>query len=77
RIKSLKGEPCIIMPALEGEIQISGGRTFRLEEVATGRYSLDLKPGEEAVLWSGKQMPDLTLSALPAEPGKTNSFGIR
>ncbi|HKL21659.1 MAG TPA: hypothetical protein VJ904_07630, partial [Tichowtungia sp.] len=77
RIKSLKGEPCIIMPALEGEIHVSGSRTFRLEEAGAGRYSLDLKAGEEAVLWSGSRMPNLTLSPLPAEPGKTNSFGIR
>jgi len=65
------------MPALEGEIKISGSRTFCLEDAGAGRYSLDLQPGEEAVLWSGNQMPDLTLSPLPAEPGKTNSFGIR
>jgi hypothetical protein len=77
RIKSLKGEPCIIMPALEGEIQVSGSRTFRLEKAGAGRYSLDLKQGEEALLWSGNRKPDLTLSPLPAEFGKTNSFGIR
>jgi hypothetical protein len=77
RIKSLKGESCIIMPALEGEIQINGSRSFLLEELETGRYSLDLMQGEEAVLWSSNQIPDLTLSPLPAEPEKTNSFGIR
>jgi alpha-L-fucosidase 2 len=77
RIKSLKGEPCIIMPALDGKIQVSGNRKFELKEIKQGRYSLDLKQGEEAILWSGDQMPDLTISPLPAEPGKSNSFGLR
>ena len=77
RIKSLKGEPCIIMPALDGKIQVSGNRKFELKEIEQGRYSLDLKQGEEAILWSGDQMPDLTISPLPAEPGKSNSFGLR
>lgn len=77
RIKSLKGEPCIVMPGLEGEIHIRGNRKLSLKEVKTGRYSLDLKQGEEAVLWSGDQMPDLTISPLPTEPGASNSFGLR
>ncbi len=76
RIKSLKGEPCIIMPAIEGDIQVSGNRMFNLKQIEPGRYSLDLKQDEEAVLWSGDQAPDITLSPLPAEPGKCNAFGL-
>jgi hypothetical protein len=77
RIKSRAGEPCVIIPGLEGQVQVAGNRKFKLEEIKPGVYSLDLKKGEEAVLWSGDKMPELTLSPVAAEKDKLNSFGLR
>ncbi len=76
RIKSLAGEPCRIIPGLEGEVKVSGKRNYDLQEVSSGVYTLDLKGGEEAILWSGTQMPVLTLAPVPADRAKCNSFGI-
>ena len=77
RIKSLAGEPCVIMPGLEGAVQVAGNRRFKIKELKTGMFSLDLRKGDEAVLWSGDQMPDLTISPVAAERDKCNSFGLR
>ena len=56
---------------------VAGNRKFKLEEIKPGVYSLDLKNGEEAVLWSGGKMPELILSPVAAEKDKLNSFGLR
>ncbi|OVE75468.1 hypothetical protein BVX97_04495 [bacterium E08(2017)] len=76
-IKSLKGEPCIFASPFEGEFQVSGSREFRLKELDNGLHSLDLKQGEQAILWSGGKMPKLTISPIPPEPGKRSAFGLR
>jgi hypothetical protein len=77
RIKSLKGEPCIIMPGLDGEIHVSAGREPGLKEIEPGRYALDLEKGEEAILWSGDQMPEFQVLPLPTQTGMTHCFGLR
>ena len=76
RVKSLAGEPCLIMPGLEGKVNVSGNHNFDLQEVSPGAFTLDLKRGEEAILWKGTQMPVLTLAPIPADKAKCNSFGI-
>lgn len=77
RVKSLAGEPCLIMPGLEGEIQVSGKREFQLKQIKPGLYSLDLQKGEQAILWSGDQMPELSLTPVVAKESKINSFGLK
>lgn len=79
RIKSLKGEPCILVPRFDGEFEISGNRDFHIKSLGNGRYSLDLMEGEEAVLWTGAEMPDLTISPIPpkSQSGRRNAFGHR
>ena len=76
RIRSLAGESCRIIPGLAGEIRVSGKRRFDLQEVSPGVYTLDLKKGEEAFLWTGKRLPDLIIAPLPADKEKLNSFGL-
>ena len=76
RIKSLAGEPCRIIPGLEGEVNVSGKRNYDLQIVSPGVYTLDLKRGEEAILWTGTQKPELTIAPVPANKDLFNSFGI-
>ena len=75
RIKSLAGEPCVIIPGLQGEVKVAGKRPFTLKQIKPGVYSLDLQKGEEAVLWRGNEMPDLTLSPVAAQKDQCNRFG--
>ncbi len=77
RVKSLAGEPCRIMPGLEGKVEVSGDRGFNLKELKSGVFELDLKKGEEAVLWSGDKIPELNIAPVPAERGKCNAYGLK
>jgi alpha-L-fucosidase 2 len=76
RIKSRAGEPCVIIPGLEGKVQVAGSRQLTLEAIKPGVYALDLQQGEEALLWGGGQMPDLTLEPVATELGQGNPFGL-
>jgi len=77
RVKSLAGEPCRIMPGLDGDVRVSGAREFGLREVKPGVFDLDIRKGEEAVLWSGDTMPDTLLAPLAGESDQCNAFGLK
>ena len=77
RIKSLTGEPCRLRPGLPGKVNATGTREFRLEELEPGLFSLDLKKGEEAILWSGEAQPEFVLTPVAPQAGRLNSFGLR
>ncbi len=79
RVKSLAGEPCRIKPGFTGPIHVAGLRSFELEELKPGLYTLDIKQGEEAILWTGDQTktPELLVAPLPAQENRTNTFGLR
>lgn len=51
KIKSLAGEPCRVKPNLEGEVHIKSNRKPKLKEVSPGIYELDLKKGDEILLY--------------------------
>jgi len=52
RIKSLAGEPCRVRPGLSGKVRIKGNRQHLMKEVSPGVYEIDLKKGEEALLYA-------------------------
>lgn len=58
RVKSLAGEACRIKPALSGIPKASGKREFSVKECGKGVYELDLKKGEEVLLYCGDKVPD-------------------
>ena len=51
KIKSLAGEPCRVRLGIEGKIQVFGDGRFALNEVSPGVYQIDMKKGEEVVLY--------------------------
>jgi hypothetical protein len=51
RIKSLAGEPCRVRPGMNGEVRIKGDREHKLGSVSPGVYEIDLKKGEEVLLY--------------------------
>ncbi|MBA7569993.1 hypothetical protein ES708_11738 [subsurface metagenome] len=77
RVKSLAGEPCRIKPNLPGPARVSGKREFSLRDLGNGIYELDLKKGEEALLYSDNTLPDLFVAPFPAHAGKCNRYGRR
>lgn len=76
-IRSLAGEPCRIVPGFAGEPKVSGARPFRLTSVAAGCYDLDLKRGEEALLYDGRAPPTAIIAAVPANPSALNWYGLK
>ncbi|MCX6326913.1 MAG: alpha-L-fucosidase [Bacteroidia bacterium] len=76
RIKSLAGEPCVIKSDLPGDIKIVGTKTANMR-LHDGLIELNLKKGEEAVLYTGKKPESFVISALPMKPEEMNSWGVR
>ena len=53
RIKSLAGEPCRVRPGIAGEIHIKGDREYKFQKLSPDTYEIDLKRGEEVMLYGG------------------------
>jgi len=76
RIKSLAGEPCRVQPGLSAKATLLiNGKPHQIEPSENGIYTLPLAKGDEAILYAGQDVPDLTISPLPADPTKINPFG--
>jgi len=77
RIKSLAGEPCVINPSIEGIPEINIQNKNRLIEVGKGFFMVDLKKGEEILIYRSGIKPDFVIEPLALEPDKTNYFGVK
>jgi hypothetical protein len=66
RIKSLAGEPCRVRPGLPGEIRLLGNHAFKLQELSPGTYQINLKRGEEVLLYPGPKSSSLLVQ--PSSP---------
>ncbi len=76
-IKSLAGEPCVICPAMEGKPRIHSKYNTQVEELTQGFYRIDIRKGEEIILYQGERKPDFTIEAPAFDPGSVNHFGIK
>jgi alpha-L-fucosidase 2 len=76
RIKSLAGEPCLIRPGIDGPIHVSAASAVTVTAVKAGLYRLDLRKGEEAILFGGDQPPDLALLPVTAKIN-SNPWGLK
>ncbi|MBC8101969.1 MAG: hypothetical protein H7Z41_05210, partial [Cytophagales bacterium] len=77
RIRSLAGEPCRIVPGLPGEARVFSTRPLTLQTQGSGVYSLDLRKGEEAILYTGTSLPDLRIAALASPAAESNAWGLK
>ena len=60
-IKSLAGEPCLVKTGFAGPIKVAGINAKALENLTGGMVQLSLKKGETATLYTGDQLPDITI----------------
>lgn len=54
RIKSLAGEPCRVRPGLDEPVQMRGIDPHRLTHASPGIYDIDMKTGDEVLLYMDK-----------------------
>jgi len=77
RIKSLEGEPCIICPSIDGIPDTISKNNNKIQEIEKGCYKIDLKKGEEIILYRGGSKPYFVIEPLAMEKNKINHFGIK
>jgi hypothetical protein len=76
RIKSLAGEPCILKSDLRDPLVSVSGRPVDYKILEDGAVEINLLKGEEVVLYSSGTNPDLSIEPLPAQPGRSNCYGL-
>ena len=76
RIRSLAGQRCRTKADFTGEVHLIGSKAVSMRK-NQGVIELDLKKGEEAVLYSGKKPDSFVIKALPMDPGALNSWGSK
>ena len=75
RVKSLAGEPCRIKSDLPTSAKIIGPPTAHLRW-QDGVMELDLKAGEEAIIYSGTKPDDFVVAPLPHPGSSMNAWGV-
>lgn len=73
-IKSLAGEPCFIHPNITGAIKINGSNE-KLIDKGDGNYLIDIKKGEEVVLYKNEKDLKIIVKAVKYTIGKENYWG--
>jgi hypothetical protein len=76
RIRSLAGEPCIIRPAMDGIPRLEGKHNHEMVELEKGLYRIDIRKGDEVVLYQGSIRPEFVIEPQALDPGMVNYFGI-
>ena len=75
-IKSLAGEPCIIQSDLPADVKVIGIASNRLQQ-KNGKIILDLKKGEEVILYTGSKPSTFVIDALPMAKKELNQWGLK
>jgi len=77
KVKSLAGEPLRIDPGIAGEVQQQGSRKYTLKQETPVIYSIDLKLGEEIILYTSSGDPDFRITPVEGNPQYYHYFGSR
>ena len=75
-IKSLAGAPCIIQTDFSNDLKLIGPKTVNMF-VKDGRIQIQLKKGEEAVLYRGEKPASFAISQIAVNTAGMNSWGVR
>lgn len=77
RIKSLAGEPCIVKTdMLQPLIAVSGDKKLKVIPLENDVVQIDLRKGEEALLYAVGTEPDFTIMPLAPESDKRNAYQL-
>jgi hypothetical protein len=75
-VQSLAGEPCRIKRDLPGPVRSAGKRKSSLRDLGGGVYELDLRQGEEALLYCGDRVLQPTVEPLPVREEKCDRYEL-
>lgn len=67
--------PCKIAPNLDGKVKMLGEPENALKKTGQGEFIIELKKGEEIVLYSGEK-PDLTIKPIEFPATDINHWGM-
>ena len=76
-ITSLAGERCRIRLGMRGPIWTDGPESLALSFPDAGVVEVNLKKGQTCLFFSRNERPDVSVAPLPAEPGQSNSYGLK
>ena len=75
-VSSLAGEPCVIQADFNDQMpKVLAKRNMKLTKLAANRWSLDIKKGESAVLYTGTDAPQLQIVPIVIESEQMNIYG--
>jgi len=57
-------------------VRVACARELSLRDLGGGVYGLDLRQGEEALLYCGETPVPAVVGPLPAQEGKCNRYGL-
>ncbi len=81
KVKSLAGEPCRVRTSIDGAVHAvrtdDAGKRMTVKTVEDGVVAIELKKGEEVVLYGGDKMPEAVVSPVTADPAKCNFYGAK
>jgi alpha-L-fucosidase 2 len=75
KIKSLRGSPCLVKTDLKGAIKSAGKRQFKMVQKESGVISIDLKAGEEVILYTAEEPAAFILEEVKSDG--QNYWGLK
>ncbi|MDP4624933.1 MAG: hypothetical protein NWT08_07330 [Akkermansiaceae bacterium] len=76
-IKSRAGEPCVLSSDLSGKVRVEGIPEDRVKSTADGVFEIDLRAGEEVLLFAEGLEGKASVLPVDPHPKKLNSFGLK
>ncbi|MEP2776454.1 MAG: glycoside hydrolase family 95-like protein [Luteolibacter sp.] len=76
-IKSRAGEPCVLSSDLTGRVRVEGIPEDRVKSSEDGIFQIDLRAGEEVVLFAEGVDGKASVEPVEANPDALNTFGLQ
>lgn len=76
KIKSLAGEPLLVKTDFSATTKTAGNRIFKLTSKDNGVVRVDLKKGEEVILYTGVKPASFTMNAIKENDRNRNYWGL-
>ncbi|MFI5453339.1 glycosyl hydrolase family 95 catalytic domain-containing protein [Pedobacter sp. UC225_61] len=76
KIKSLAGQPLLVKTDWTAPVKASGKRVFKVTPKDNGVITIDLKKGEEVILYTGTKPTSFVMNAITVNDNNNNYWGL-